>query len=228
MESFDSLFADLPVLLFRAGVAVLCGGIFGIERELRHKPAGFRTNISICLGAALYMIISARIAAAAGPEYMTDPGRVAAQVVTGIGFLGAGTIIRARGHVIGLTSAAMIWLVAAIGLFVGAGYPMSAFILTVLTVLTLTLLGTWERRLLGKCIVRECRVQVGGDPGEVRQRIERALRIQRMPLEGLRLHRGAAGASLLTFPVCSNHPAHRGFLAELWEIDQVTEVEMAP
>ena len=148
MENLETLQSVLPMLLFRAGVAVLCGGIVGIERELKKKPAGFRTNILICLGSTLFMMVSTAVAQASeGP--LADPGRIAAQVVTGMGFLGAGTIIRARGNITGLTSAAMIWLVAAIGLWIGAGYPITGLILTVLTVLTLTFLAAWERRVLG-------------------------------------------------------------------------------
>lgn len=222
METLTNLIAELPVVLFRAGMAVLCGGLIGIERELKQKPAGFRTNILICLGAALYMMISTAVAEAGGG--MSDPGRVAAQVVTGIGFLGAGTIIRARGHVIGLTSAAMIWLVAAIGLWIGAGYPLSAAILTVLTLLTLTLLGRWEDRMLGKCITRECRVLVRGEGAEVRERIEKALADQRLPIESLTMER-VEGGIRLAFPLCTNHPAHRGFLSDLWEFEEVEEVK---
>jgi putative Mg2+ transporter-C (MgtC) family protein len=222
METFPSLIADLPVVLFRAGMAVLCGGLIGIERELKQKPAGFRTNILICLGSTLYMMISTAVAEAGGG--MSDPGRVAAQVVTGIGFLGAGTIIRARGHVIGLTSAAMIWLVAAIGLWIGAGYPVSAAVLTVLTLLTLTLLGRWEDRMLGKCVTRECRVLVRGEAADVRERIERALEDQRLPIQALGMERIEDGIRL-SFPICTNHPVHRGFLSELWKYEEVEEVK---
>ena len=149
VENFETLRTLLPAVLLRAGVAVLCGGIVGAERELRKKPAGFRTNILICLGSALFMMVSVAVSQQVAPGRLADPGRVAAGVVTGMGFLGAGTIIRARGNITGLTSAAMIWMVAAIGLWVGAGYPITALILTILTVSTLTALGALERRWLG-------------------------------------------------------------------------------
>ncbi|MBI4161826.1 MAG: MgtC/SapB family protein [Acidobacteria bacterium] len=226
-ESLEILKTELPVLLFRAGVAVLCGGIFGAERELRGKPAGFRTNILICLGSCLYMMVSVAVAQTVTGGRIGDPGRVAAQVVAGIGFLGAGTILRARGHVIGLTSAAMIWLVAAIGLWIGAGYPVSALVLTVLSILTLTSLRSFERRLLGKCILRECRLIVRGDPAAVRERIERALKLQRVPLEALVLRRSERGIEM-TFPICTNHPEHRGLLSEVWEAREVEEVATEP
>jgi uncharacterized membrane protein YhiD involved in acid resistance len=118
----------------------------------------------------------------------------------------------------------MIWLVAAIGLWIGAGYPLSAIVLTVLTVLTLTLLGTWENRLLGKCRTRECRILVHGDPAAVRVRIEKTLRDQRIPIQTLGLELVEEGVRL-SFPVCTNHPVHRGFLTDLLEFEGVREIK---
>src|SRR6266536_2842532 len=97
-------------LLLQLGLAVLLGGAIGLERELGGKPAGLRTNILICIGSVLYTKLSMTMG---GPT--SDPTRVAAQIVTGVGFIGAGTILHARGAVVGLTSAATIWVVAAIG-----------------------------------------------------------------------------------------------------------------
>jgi putative Mg2+ transporter-C (MgtC) family protein len=108
-------------LLIKLSLAVFLGGIIGFERELSGKPAGLRTNILICLGAALLMDVSTRIGLVDGVR-IGDPARIAAQVVSGVGFIGAGTIMQGGGVVTGLTSAATIWVVAAIGLAVGAGY----------------------------------------------------------------------------------------------------------
>jgi putative Mg2+ transporter-C (MgtC) family protein len=127
-------------------IAILAGGAIGLERELRRKPAGLRTNILICLGSALLMDLSMRIAGTSGG----DPGRIAAQVVTGIGFLGAGTILHTRGTITGLTSAATIWVVAAIGLTVGAGYLFEALGATVTVTVVLEGLGWIERRYLDR------------------------------------------------------------------------------
>ncbi|HET7273730.1 MAG TPA: MgtC/SapB family protein, partial [Longimicrobiaceae bacterium] len=114
-------------LLGRLLLAALLGGLIGLERELSSKPAGLRTNLLICVGATLLMELSLTVAAeanaanlAAGVAFRADPARIAAQIVTGIGFLGAGTIMQARGSVVGLTTAATIWVVAAIGMAVGA------------------------------------------------------------------------------------------------------------
>ena len=125
-------------------VAILAGGAIGLERELRGKPAGLRTNILICLGSALLMDLSMRIAI----DYNGDPGRIAAQVVTGIGFLGAGTILHTRGTITGLTSAATIWVVAAIGLTSGAGYEFEALAATITVMFVLRGLGWFEGRFI--------------------------------------------------------------------------------
>ncbi len=101
--------------LLKLGLAILVGGLIGFEREYRDKAAGFRTNILIAVGAALFTIFSLRV----GHE--VNPTRIAANIVTGIGFLGAGAIMREEGKVAGLTTAATIWLTAALGMGVGAG-----------------------------------------------------------------------------------------------------------
>jgi len=131
-------------LAAKLGAAVLIGGGIGLERELKRKPAGLRTNILICVGSALLMDLSLRIAQSMGG----DPSRIAAQVITGIGFLGAGTILHTRGQITGLTSAATIWVVAALGLTVGAGYFIEAFGSTVTVMLVLIVLGWAERRFI--------------------------------------------------------------------------------
>ncbi len=130
-------------LLGRLLLATALGGLIGLERELAGKPAGLRTNILICVGAALLMDISRTVAAAAevGPA---DPARIAAQVVSGIGFIGAGTILVARGSIVGLTTAATLWVVAAIGLAVGSDAYAAAIGTAVLVFLTLLILGRVE------------------------------------------------------------------------------------
>lgn len=115
--------------------AVIFGGLVGYDREKKMKAAGLKTNILICLGATLYTAISTMFLDTVGGAI--DPNRVGAQIVSGIGFLGAGAIIQGRGSVVGLTTAATIWVVAAIGYTIGVGYPLSAgiFSVTVLFVL---------------------------------------------------------------------------------------------
>ncbi len=140
------LFTDLQWhYLLRLVVAALIGGIIGVDREVRGKPAGMRTNILMCLGSCLIMILSTEVARTGGK--MADPGRIAAQVVTGIGFLGAGTIIRSRVSVTGITTAATLWFVAALGLVIGYGGYLLALAATFLMLITLTSLRRLEWRI---------------------------------------------------------------------------------
>ena len=116
-------------------LAATLGGIIGLERELSHKEAGLRTNILIAIGSTLITVLSFKIAAL---TKTADPARLAAQIVSGIGFLGAGAIIQARFAVHGLTTAATIWTVAAIGIAVGSGFYLLAFLVAILVVIVLT------------------------------------------------------------------------------------------
>jgi putative Mg2+ transporter-C (MgtC) family protein len=134
-------------LLAKLGLAVLLGGVIGLEREIAGKPAGLRTNILICIGAALLTDLSLRIVRGPGGAPIGDPSRLAAQIITGIGFIGAGTIMQARGTITGLTSAATIWVVCAIGITIGAGRFLEATGAGLLVALVLAGLGTIEHRL---------------------------------------------------------------------------------
>ena len=126
-------------LLLQLGLATLLGGAIGLERELGGKPAGLRTNILICIGSALYTQLSLAMVPAG-----SDASRVAGQIVTGVGFIGAGTILHARGAVVGLTSAATIWVVAAIGVALGAGHYPEALLSTLIVLVVLQGLGRIE------------------------------------------------------------------------------------
>jgi putative Mg2+ transporter-C (MgtC) family protein len=123
--------------------AALLGGMIGLEREVRDQPAGFRTHMLVALGACLFTLISAygfREVLAADSQARFDPTRIAAQIVTGIGFLGAGAILRSGMSVRGLTTAASLWVVAAVGLAVGAGGYLLAGVTTGITLLALLVL----------------------------------------------------------------------------------------
>ncbi len=126
MEPFDPL---SPVFWKLIGAAALCGGIVGLERQVMGKPAGVRTSILVCLGAAVFVHLGASVS---GP--VADPARVLSQLVAGVGFLGAGVMFSRRGVVNGVTTAAVIWVLAAIGAAVGFGYHAGAVTLAVMTV----------------------------------------------------------------------------------------------
>ncbi|WP_273333834.1 MgtC/SapB family protein [Dictyoglomus turgidum] len=131
-------------VLLRFILSTLFSGVIGWEREKEEKPAGLRTHILVSLGSTLFMIVSAYAFPGNG-----DPGRIAAQVVTGIGFIGAGTILRTGFTVKGLTTAASIWAVSGIGLSVGAGLYFPAFIATIFIIVVLVLATKLEKIFLG-------------------------------------------------------------------------------
>lgn len=124
------------------GVAILCGGIIGVERQLRGKVAGIRTSIMVCLGTSLF--ISLGIEQSGGS---LDPTRVLGQVVTGIGFLGAGVILSRRGHVTGVTSASVVWVLAAVGAMIGFGKLEEAIAISLVAVALLAGIGVIEGKV---------------------------------------------------------------------------------
>jgi putative Mg2+ transporter-C (MgtC) family protein len=131
---------ELIMDMVRIFIAILCGGIIGFERELKDKPAGLRTNILVSTGSCLFVIFGIK----AAEMYNDDAGRIIGPIITGIGFLGAGTIIRARGSVRGLTSAATIWVVAGVGMCAGLGLFFLALTVSLLVLFILLILPKLE------------------------------------------------------------------------------------
>src|ERR687894_231634 len=145
LAPFDPLDPGTTEFWLRLGTSILCGGVVGLERQLRGKAAGIRTSILICLGTQLFVALGASF-----EGERVDPTRVLAQVVTGIGFLGGGVILAREGAIIGVTSAAVIWVLAALGSLIGLGHLAAAIILTLITVallLGVELLESIFRRL---------------------------------------------------------------------------------
>ena len=126
MTYFDPLQASFWITI---GFSVLCGGVVGLERQLRGKPAGVRTSILICLGTAVFIHLGTAVSGKS-----SDPGRVLAQLITGVGFLGAGVMFSREGVVTGVTTAAVIGVLAAIGATIGLGFPLAAVALAIVTV----------------------------------------------------------------------------------------------
>ncbi|MBN1371534.1 MAG: MgtC/SapB family protein [Anaerolineaceae bacterium] len=131
----------IPEDLLKILLAVIVGAAIGLEREFRDKPAGFRTIIFITIGATLFTIFSHKLAPA------SDPNRIAANIVSGVGFLGAGVILREHGKVVGLTTAATIWLAAALGMGIGGGQYILSFSATAVISLVLWVFPYIERRI---------------------------------------------------------------------------------
>ena len=132
---------NISEIVIKLLVAILVGGLIGAEREFHDKAAGFRTIIFICLGSALFTILSLELGGA------IDPVRIAASIVTGIGFIGAGVILRNEGHIVGLTTASTIWIAAALGMGIGSGYFLLVGIAT-----GLILIGLWVFPLFDRLI----------------------------------------------------------------------------
>ena len=169
-ELVDTLRLDL---LLKLGLAVILGGIIGLEREISGKPAGLRTNILICVGAALLTDVSLILVRGPDGSFMADPTRVAGQIITGIGFIGAGTIMQASGTITGLTSAATIWVVCTIGIAVGAGLYLEAVGAGLLVTLVLACLGSIEHRLRRARRVLSCTIRT--QPGFAQDELESLL-----------------------------------------------------
>ena len=151
----EALVLPMSTVALRLLAAFVLGGIIGLERERRDRPAGLRTNILVTVGAALVMMLSRLVA---GDN--ADPGRIATGVVTGIGFLGAGTIIRSGSDVHGLTTAATLWVAAAVGLTVGIGSYSAAVVATAVIFITLTALRRLERYIGGMAAEQRISVQL--------------------------------------------------------------------
>lgn len=162
MQHYDELQVIIRILL--SGVL---GGLIGLERESLNKSAGFRTHILVCVGSALIMIVSQDIYFMYQSKTPLDPARIAAQVVSGIGFLGAGTIMREGATVKGLTTAATLWVVAGVGLAVGAGSYFAALVSTGVIFLTLIYLGKVEKLMMGTAHVSVLLVTAENRPGQL-------------------------------------------------------------
>ena len=199
--------------------SVVCGGLIGVERERAQKPAGLRTMILICLGAAIFT--QASILIASGTP--ADRGRIAAQVVTGIGFLGAGAIIRERGLLIGLTSAAAIWATAAVGIVLGSGFVAAGLFFTLLVVGTLAGVRATDRWVLGPCQYGTLHLEYDPADGRARYLIQGILdEHQHLGEVRYEVHPGGTHSALISY--CHSHRDHRMFLSDLMALPQVRRV----
>lgn len=208
-------------------ISSVFGAIIGVERQRRRQEAGLRTITLICLGSTAAMLISIWIPQIY-PDFLNgDPGRIAAQVLTGIGFLGAGAIIQSHGSIHGLTTAACIWVVAVIGLSVGAGMYIPAAITTVFTVLILISLDRLERRMfldgVNKILVISCATA------------EPDLKQMRETLEGMNVyivstsyaHNYTDNTSVLTYKVnVKSKSSYKNLFASIHSTGYVTAIKI--
>ena len=227
------LLLEIPSLsweeeLLRVAVAAALGGAVGLERELREREAGFRTHMLVAVGSALFTLVSAYgfrdFLVHGGSVVRADPTRIAAQIVTGIGFLGAGAIIRQGLSIRGLTTAATLWVVAAIGLAAGAGYYSAAVITTLLALISL-----WPLRIAAHVVTSRFRTETGRllaqlpagtSPGELVTEVERV----GGRLQALEISHEADRRTVLmdiTLPPRADAP---GMIARLAELEDVLEI----
>lgn len=211
--------------------ASLLGAAVGAQREMRHKSSGLRTNMLLCLGSALFTLMSLALAGAA----TTDKTRIASNIVQGVGFLGAGLILHHRYRVQGLTTAASVFVVAAIGMACGGGFYLEAAVATMIVLISLWGIGWlefyagWQRYLM----LYEVRADVGMDDGRAqtsdaaRRRMYRAV-LKVLDGEGVRLETeeqtNVAGLERLCFPVLATRRVHQRLLGELRASDETDEV----
>lgn len=155
------------VFIIRLVLSCILGGVIGYEREKTNRPAGFRTHILVCIGASLAMMTSEFMYIAYEGRLNFDPTRLGAQVISGIGFLGAGTIIREGYNVRGLTTAASLWAVSCVGLAVGSGFYVGAITATILVYVTLIVLKRFESHLAKKNRYKEVYIKSSNLPGQI-------------------------------------------------------------
>ena len=177
---------------WRLLLSVLLGGCIGYERERHGRAAGLRTHILVCVGSALLML-TGLFMASEGSTPGVDPTRIAAQVVSGIGFLGAGTILRFRASVRGLTTAASLWAVAGVGLAAGCGFYIGAALATLLMLLTLMVLTRVEWRLVRKDWYRTPVVDTTTTTADVLQQVRDVLSHYQVELRDFVIHRESSG-----------------------------------
>lgn len=213
--NLHTILSPLPAGAVLVVVSVICGTIAGLEREAKHKPAGLRTVSMICVGSTIFTLASILIGG--------EPGRIAAQVVTGVGFLGAGAIIRERGAIIGLTTGATIWTVAAIGVLVGTGYAAAGLVLTLVIVGILRGTRSFELGVQGHCQYGTCQIVYKPKHSKIRLQVMRILDEYWIPDERRTISQ-EGDLEVIEVKYCTEHRNHRSFLYELADMSKVLEI----
>jgi putative Mg2+ transporter-C (MgtC) family protein len=211
VHHYEHLADVLSVSIVRLMLAALLGGAIGLERQLRHKPAGLRTNMFICFGAAMFTVMSDQLAGSLGGDHT----RVAAQIIPGIGFIGAGSILHARGSVTGLTTAATLFVVAAVGMAAGGGLYLTAVFATGVILVALALLGKVETHFSLKAFTITYEV-VGKSAEVMLDALDRILEQEHLSMRNLRAVSADRHARIV-FGVESDAPEHQSLNIRLRE-----------
>jgi len=194
--------------LARLLLAAILGGAIGLERELRHRPAGLRTNMFICFGAAMFTILSSGLAGVP-----SDAARIAAQIIPGIGFIGAGSILHNRGLTTGLTTAATLFVVASVGMAAGGGLYVTAIFATGVVLLALFALGHAEHNFNLKTLL-VCYEVTGGSVEQITQEVNRILERQHRMMQNI-VSGGTGQHIRLQFEVLGCNRDQKTLLGEL-------------
>lgn len=211
---------ELLMDIVKIFIAILCGGIIGFERELKDKPAGLRTNILVSTGSCLFVIFAFRVS----ELYDDDPGRIIGPIITGIGFLGAGTIIRARGSVRGLTSAATIWVVAGVGMSAGMGLFYLALTISLLVLFILLIMPKGEE-IISVYGVKDLEFGVTSKPTQSSiQRIRRVVRDMGLSYSKFKAAK-ENGMYKITFIVHGRHKDLTSLIPKLLQLPEVMEAK---
>jgi len=206
--------------IIRLLLSLVLGTIIGIEREAHHQPAGLRTHILICIGATLAMLVSIYIPEKFHGIHQADPGRIAAQVVSGIGFLGAGAIVKLGANIRGLTTAASIWAMAAIGLSVGVGMYFEACFSIVIMLFVLTLMDMLEKKIFRPRFMKT--IKITGPITMKSEKFEEILKRFKVPIHSFQMDRDRSkGLTEFRYHV---EITHRIYLPDLiTELSDATE-----
>src|SRR5258707_10790051 len=207
--------------LVRLTLAAVLGGIIGLERELKRKPAGLRTNIFICFGAAMFTILSSELAKDFG---IGDRTRIAAQIIPGIGFIGAGSILHDKGGVSGLTTAATIFVVASIGMAAGGGVYLEAIFATMLIYLSLHLLCILERQFNLKPLRMNYMIVSDKTADNLVTEVNSILENQGKEMQAMRLSRSGEKEKLL-FRIDATRHEHKQLVERLRQSAGLGELE---
>ncbi len=222
MKEFSFLHGLHPEVwqtILRLVLAAVLGGIIGLEREIKHKPAGLRTNMFICFGSAMFTVLSYRLAS----EFTGDHTRIAAQIIPGIGFIGAGSILHSRGSVQGLTTAATIFVVASVGMAAGGGLYLAAIFATMVILLALNLLGWMEARFSLKPLCMSYEV-TGHNPDELVNAVNEVLTDERRIMQSVQVGRTNSHYRVL-FTVDATQKEHDVLLQKLRQMPPAIRVE---
>lgn len=219
-SSWSDLFShDLARLL----LAAVLGGLIGMERQLKRRPAGLRTNMLICFGAALFTMLSSELAGAFG----ADKTRIASQIIPGIGFIGAGSILRDRGSVTGLTTAATIFVVASVGMACGGGMYALAIVSTLLIVICLAVLGRMETQFDLKSQVMYYSIVTDRPADEIVEQVNAVLDERDKHMQGMRLSK-LNGKKKVVFWVEGTKSEHKDLLERLKQSTGLQDIASQP